>query len=247
MDHPVIDEGFAARHARLAALCSPQARMGARADPDDPAAVLAMQIVLHIPKRVPPARSGLLAAAAAASVAVCLDERVSEGGAWDEPVAAWMSSRIRKVARRARGAQWAAVQELDGVTSTVNGAQARAFVPGPVGALDSRLKRLQISGTDLENDTPGADQDDLPVLWVNSSLGMTVGKEAAQVGHASMLLAAALSTARVAKWASNDYACTVREADPGRWAQLLAAGGVVVRDAGFTEIAPGSPTVIACW
>ncbi|MDT9121218.1 hypothetical protein RSW84_27630, partial [Escherichia coli] len=41
----------------------------------------------------------------------------------------------------------------------------------------------------------------------------------------------------------------VRQATPERWADLLAADAagtaVAVRDAGFTEIAPGSVTVIA--
>jgi peptidyl-tRNA hydrolase len=41
----------------------------------------------------------------------------------------------------------------------------------------------------------------------------------------------------------------VREADPPRWAslagQVAEGGAVAVRDAGFTEVAPGSMTVIA--
>jgi len=37
----------------------------------------------------------------------------------------------------------------------------------------------------------------------------------------------------------------VRTAAPGRWAELTASGLPVVRDAGFTEIAPGSVTVVA--
>nr|WP_228541337.1 peptidyl-tRNA hydrolase [Nocardia sp. XZ_19_369] len=211
--------------------------------------VQAMQIVLHLPKVDPPPRSAVLAAAATASVALCLDERVGPGGEWAERYLAWKRSRIRKVSRRARGAQWLAANEVDGVTVEVEGVQARALVPGPVGEVDPRIKRLQIGGTDLEHDEPGPADPELPVLWVNSALGMTVGKAAAQVGHASMLLAGALSAAQALRWAEREFRCSVRDADEGLWRTLadqVARGtAVAVRDAGFTEVAPGSMTVIA--
>lgn len=235
--------GFRARHAELAR------GYGGLGDPADPAAVLAMPMVLHLPKADPPARSALLAAAASSVVALCLDERVGPGGVWEAGYLRWKRSRIRKVARRARGAQWVAANEVDGVTVEVDGAQARALVPGPVGAVDPRIKRLQIGGTDLEHDEPGPPALDLPVLWVNAALGMTLGKTAAQVGHASMLLAGAVSAEAAWRWAAADFACAVRDADGDRWralTDLVSAGtAVAVRDAGFTEIAPGSLTVIA--
>ena len=241
-------DGFAARHAVLAA------GYGNRPDPADPAQVLAMPIVLHIPKADPPARSALLAAAASATVALCLDERVgpdADGtpGPWQHALREWTDARIRKVSRRARGAQWLAAQDVDGVTVDVDGAQARALVPGPVGDLDPRIRKLQIGGTDLEHDEPGPVPDGVPTLWVNGALGMTVGKAAAQVGHAAMILAGAMSAERALAWAADDFRCAVRDADPATWAALGGdvAGGraIAVRDAGFTEVAPGSMTVIA--
>jgi peptidyl-tRNA hydrolase len=242
---PVRDEAaeFAARHAELAR------GYGGGGDPDDPAMVQAMQLVLHIPKADPPARSALLEAAAAAAVAVCLDPRSGPGGAWEPRYLAWKRSRIRKVARRARGAQWVAAGEVDGVTVEVDGAQARAFVPGPVGEIDQRIRKLQIGGTDLDHDEPGPADPASPVLWVNAALEMSVGKAAAQVGHASMLLAGALPVDAAATWAGRGFRCAVRAADEQQWAGLVAevAAGraVAVRDAGFTEVAPGSMTVIA--
>ncbi|MEV0298934.1 aminoacyl-tRNA hydrolase [Nocardia sp. NPDC050710] len=236
-------EGFRHRHAELAL------GYGGAGDPGDPDLVQAMQMVLHLPKVDPPPRSALLAAAAAASVAVCLDERVGPGGPWEQRYLAWKRSRIRKVARRARGAQWLAANEVDGVTVEIDGAQARALVPSAVVDVDPRIKRLQIGGTDLEHDKPGAPDPELPVLWVNSALGMTLGKSAAQVGHASMLLAGALSPESAWRWAERGFHCSVREADAEQWrslaAQVSAGSAVAVRDAGFTEIAPGSLTVIA--
>ncbi|MFE3293262.1 peptidyl-tRNA hydrolase [Rhodococcus sp. NPDC059234] len=243
-----LDAGFRARHAVLAA------GYGDRPDPDDPSLVLAMPLVLHIPKADPPARSALLAAAATATVALCLDERVGAGadgepGPWSADYRAWTGARIRKVARRARGAQWLAAQSVDGVTAEVGGAQARALVPGPVGALDARIRKLQIGGTDLDHDRPGDPDDGTVVLWIDGSLGMTVGKAAAQVGHAAMILAGAMTAEQAWQWARDDFRCAVRDAEPDRWSALvgeLAAGrAVAVRDAGFTEVAPGSTTVAA--
>lgn len=241
----VLDAGFRARHAELAL------GYGGSGDPEDPALVQAMQMVLHIPKAEPPRRSAVLEASAAAAVALCLDPRVGPGGEWESRYLAWKRSRIRKVARRARGAQWSASGEVDGVTVDADGAQARALVPGPVGEIDPRIRKLQIGGTDLEHDDPGPPDPELPVLWVNSSLEMTVGKAAAQVGHAAMLLAGVLPVEQVFAWAERGFRCGVRDTDPEQWSRLCALvhedapGVAAVRDAGFTEVAPGSMTVIA--
>src|SRR5437763_984168 len=69
---------------------------------EDPATVRAMPIILRIERAEPPGRTPLLEAAAAAALAVCLDERARPGGEWAEPMHAWLDNRIRKVARRAR-------------------------------------------------------------------------------------------------------------------------------------------------
>ena len=100
--------------------------------------------------------------------------------------------------------------------------------------------------------------------WLNPDVPMTAGKAAAQVGHATMLLAALLSGSgrddRIATWAATDFRCAVRIADQSTWLYLLKApicpgddpaatwrdhGVIAVRDAGFTEVAPGTITVLA--
>jgi peptidyl-tRNA hydrolase len=203
--------------------------------------VRAMPVILRL-ERPPAARTPVLEAAAAAALAVCLDPRSQPGGEWHDLVAAWVGTQIRKIARRARGAHWAAVQELPGVTWEVDGAQARALLPGPVDDVPRVVSRLQIGGTELEPDEPGPPPEGVPVIWVNAALNLTVGKAAAQVGHASMLYAAAHDLTEVPPFA-------VRHADGERWTQLCAAVGrgeaVAVRDAGFTEVAPGTITCIA--
>ena len=221
---------LAARYGTAAAVIPPEADGVTRA----------MPVVLRL-ERPPAPRTAVLEAAASAALALCLDPRAEPGGEWHDAVTVWVAARIRKIARRARGAHWEAVQELPGVTWSVGGAEARALVPGPVDEVPRALSRLQIGGTDLDADEPGPPPPDAPVIWVNAALEMTVGKAAAQVGHASMLFAAARGLTEVPAFA-------VRDAAPARWAELCAAAdrgeAVAVRDGGFTEVAPGTITCI---
>ena len=80
------------------------------------------------------------------------------------------------------------------------------------------------------------------MIWVNAALEMTVGKAAAQVGHASMLDAAARGLTDGAAVRRAD----ARPASGGRSCAGASSAGdaVAVRDAGFTEVAPGTITAI---
>lgn len=232
-------------HARL------RAGSAGAEDAEDRSTVRSMPIVLHLPKAERPGRTPLLEAVAGAVIELCVDERVAPGGEWHEAYGAWLDARMRKIARRARGAQWRTALEVPGVIREVQGCSARACVPGPVDEVDPRLGRLQIGGTDLERDDPGPPPPGVPVVWIDGALEMSVGKAAAQVGHGVMLLAAVMDRSRFEQWIADGLPVAVREAGRSRWRELgdavaaRAPGVAAVVDAGYTEVAPGSLTVIA--
>jgi peptidyl-tRNA hydrolase len=237
------DLTFGERYRRL------HDRLGA-ADPD-PDVIWAMPMALYLPKAQPPTRTAVLEAAARSAILLCLDERAGGDGPWAAALDTWCGISIRKIARRARsGAHWEAAQAVPGVTVESGGAAVRAVVPSPVTDVDKRISRLQIEGTDLPADDPGPPGADVPVrLWINPHLSMTVGKAAAQAGHGSMLAVRLLTEDQAQQWFSGGCRLSVRTATEAQWADLLARESrdetVAVRDAGFTEIEPGSVTVIA--
>ncbi|MGV0346834.1 aminoacyl-tRNA hydrolase [Corynebacterium coyleae] len=211
-------------------------------DPNDPSTVQAMQLATNLPKQDPPSRNAVLVCAARAVVAVCLDSRAGIDGFWRDGVEQWYSHRIRKVARRARNKAWDDVQALPGVTV----GSVRAFVPSAVGDVPHAIAKLQIKGTELEEGEDLPLVEGAPLIAVDSSLAMSAGKAAAQVGHASMLLAAAQDLEWVLDWAEQGFPLNVREVSADQFREYCAhPGAVPVRDAGYTEVAPGSTTVVA--
>ncbi|NEB81573.1 peptidyl-tRNA hydrolase [Streptomyces sp. SID14478] len=212
----------------------------------DEAPQFVLPLVVRIERAAPPARTDALQTAARAVLTILSDERSLGDGAWAQAMRDWQDARIRKVVRRARGAEWRRAEALDGITVTGESAEVRVFPPVPLDGWPKDLARLQVSGTDLTDpEEPAAPDLDAPVLWFNPALDMTAGKSMAQAGHGAQLAWWELSEVQRKEWREAGFPLSVRVAEPDRWEPLTRAGLPVVRDAGFTEIVPGSCTVVA--
>jgi peptidyl-tRNA hydrolase len=204
----------------------------------------ALPLVLRLERADPPTRTDALEAAARAVLLLLTDDRAQTE--WRDTVEAWERGRIRKVVRRARGAEWRRAEALAGVTLTHRSAQVRVFPPVPVEDWPRDLARLQVSGTELEDPVPpAAAPDHVPVLWLNPQLQMSAGKAMAQAGHGVQLAWWELTGEQRREWTERGFDLVVRAPTPARWDELVDSERPMVRDAGFTEIAPGSCTVVA--
>ncbi|MDX3231407.1 peptidyl-tRNA hydrolase [Streptomyces sp. ME19-01-6] len=218
----------------------------------DAAPQFVLPLVVHIEKAAPPARTDALETAARAVLVLLSDQRATAAdGEWAEAVRSWQDARIRKVVRRARGAEWRRAEALPGITlggpAAVDGgpsaAEVRVFPPVPLDGWPKDLAKLQVSGTDLDDPEPPPVPDPAgPVLWLNPEVTMSAGKAMAQAGHGAQLAWWELDDAARAAWRAAGFPLSVRTPSAEHWARLVAGGLPVVRDAGYTEIAPG-PTL----
>jgi peptidyl-tRNA hydrolase len=212
----------------------------------DDAPQFVLPLVARIERAAPPARTDALETAARAVLVMLSDTRSVGDGEWAEAMRSWQDARIRKVVRRARGAEWRRAEALPGITVAGKSAEVRVFPPVPLDGWPKDLARLQVSGTDLDDPEPPAGPDPAaPVLWLNPEVGMSAGKAMAQAGHGAQLAWWDLDDVARAAWRDAGFPLAVRTAAPAHWRDLTTAGLPVVRDAGFTEVAPGSCTVVA--
>lgn len=207
----------------------------------------AMQLVVHVVKDPAPEHLAVLRSTAS-TVALAL--AAFTGPEADEEVRArtehWRSGPIRKVVRRARGAGWTRQLAVPGVFVHAGEVEVAAHVPGPVDEVHPELARLQVGGLVLEGGDDGRDDPDAPVrILLNPHVEMTTGKAAAQVGHAAQLVLESLGPDRAAAWVGDGAPVSVGTAGDGEWEQLRRDAPVVVADGGFTEVAPGTVTVVA--
>nr|WP_308800956.1 peptidyl-tRNA hydrolase [Streptomyces polyasparticus] len=212
----------------------------------DEAPQFVLPLVVRLEKTAPPARTDALETAARAVLVMLSDPRSVGDGEWAQAMSDWQDARIRKVVRRARGGEWRKASALPGITVTGKSAEVRVFPPVPLDGWPKELAKLQVSGTELDDpEQPPAPDPAAPVLWMSPDVDMSAGKAMAQAGHGAQLAWWELSDADRDAWREAGFPLAVRTATPERWAALTTSGLPVVRDAGFTEIAPGSCTVVS--
>jgi peptidyl-tRNA hydrolase len=177
--------------------------------------------------------------------------------AWRASFRAWSERSFRKVTLRARGAAWSKVQALEGGAGEVRGIEViRALPPRLRSECGPLLKGLQVYNPETASlppdPAPPAELTSAHAMRFvfNPGATMSVGKQVAQIAHAVLMCAGSAWVehpayqAAFAAWRVEDYPGAILPSS--RWEALLReADGVVVRDAGLTEVEPGTATVLA--
>jgi peptidyl-tRNA hydrolase len=198
-----------------------------------------LPLVVRVEKAQPPARTDALEAAARAVLFMV----TTDDPEWRAAVDAWQGNRIRKVVRRARGAEWRRAAARPGITVAHRTAEVRVYPPIPLDEWPRDLSRLQVSGTELDDPAPPRPAaPGTPLVLLSPGVEMTAGKAMAQAGHAAQLGLWSLAPEVAAAWAADGFPLAVRPATKPQWDAAARSGAPVVHDAGFTEVTPGSAT-----
>ena len=209
----------------------------------------ALQMAARVEKVDPPLLEDIFCAAALGVVMMLDHAKSLPDGDWHDEVAAWNGSRIRKIMRRARASAWQRAQEVPGLTVVHGTAEVRIFVPGLIDAAPPELSKLQIRSSPLDEpeqvDTmPGVEAPTLLVA-LDPAVEMSWGKRAAQVAHASQRCWEKLDRTQRMDWNAATRSVRVITPTAELWERVVADAPVVIRDGGFTEIAPGTRTAAA--
>jgi peptidyl-tRNA hydrolase len=184
-------------------------------------------------------------------------------------VRTWCSARIRKVVKRAHGAKWDKMVRLAlGDDGSHEGAvvmdperalpgavlvrdfgptMASVLVVAPMRASDQppALRRLQVSGLELDKTIWK-----VPVagcrlrIMLDDGVRMSTGQAIAQAGHATQIAFRELPDDRYAEWAEAGFPIDASWGDV-EGACMATPPDVVITDAGFTEVRPGTRTCAA--
>jgi peptidyl-tRNA hydrolase len=165
---------------------------------------------------------------------------------------AWHRTAVRKVAVRA------SAEELDAVLATHEGfldGRGLACLPPMLRSQAGEPLGSLPAFTDAKRPAEPTSQpppDAIALTYVlNAELGLSQGKAMAQAGHGALMCADDPKLGdrgpRAAAWRTWEEAgrpARVIEAGPDEFARRRGAGGAVVRDAGFTQVAPGTVTLV---
>lgn len=165
---------------------------------------------------------------------------------WQEWVDADYGKSVRRIRRPAEHDRL--LKYLDHATSfSVGGATAYAFAPMLQMDYPSALRKLQVTGLQLQGDNQESQAFSLgsnavPAFAINADITMTTGKTAAQLAHGVMLwvLKAQLKHwDELLRWTQNPGLAVSYESFPSG----LGDPKSTVVDNGHTELDPQTPTV----
>jgi hypothetical protein len=165
--------------------------------------------------------------------------------AGEEALEEWRP-RPGKVVLRARGGQWdELLQEEE--RRVVNDDAVVALPPRRRSERGPLLERMQAMTSELAPPPAAADPHPDPVALtylVNPAVEMSSGKTLAQIAHAAVMAA---DSGEVEAWVASGCPARVLIPPPGRFTELCGSPGLAARveDAGLTEVAPGTVTVLA--
>ena len=206
-------------------------------------------MAVRVEKLDPPTTTAICAAAALATIGLLEDDRSRPGGSWHEAVAAWNGDRIRKLVRRGRASAWDRAQVPDGVTVERDGAEVRAYVPGPLDEAPEALAKLRIKSTALDEveQVSTLPQVSGLMIAVTPLVEMSWGKQAAQCAHAGQWAWMRSDSEIVARWDVAGRPITIVHPSPALWDGVADTAPVQIRDGGYTEIPAGTRTAVAWW
>jgi hypothetical protein len=185
----------------------------------------------------------------AGAAAIACVQRFSSGEHDAGAFAAWRE-RPRKVVLRARGGQWPQLlQRRHALAGAADGEAVVALPPRGPSQGDELLGRMQAMTSELAPPPDGdhlAHEHDAPPLTylLNPSVTMSSGKAMAQVAHAAVMAA---ERPGLAEWVTGGCGARVRVPAAARFDSLCSGDEPLARvvDAGLTEVAPGTVTVLA--
>lgn len=219
--------------------------ISAHADPENEAP-WAMQIIVkedHLPTPLE------LAAAVSHAVLAYLDTATVDP-ARGAAVKRWMDGRIRKVLRRAKNSRWDVLEAEDGLTTTTGNTTVRVFTPSSMDEIPKNISRCQVSGLKTADEVLSqvSDYEDILVkpplvIYQNRSLNMSPAKAAVAAAHVAHLVSDRMDDEGYEKWRNLGFPLSVSSLGTiENFAADLAT--VAIRDAGLTEVVPGSITAI---
>lgn len=241
-------------HPAMAELANPvsndEIAARARAEQDDP---LAMYLVVRQAYLDIVDAAGLIEAGAQATVR-CVDEYLDDP-AHTDAFHEWYAGSFRKITLRADEKQWARLHEEFDLALGLDPFHNMLGYDLPVVAAlpplrkserPQLLKRLQaFKGEPFQLPAFETAAADAVTLVVNDAVEMSLGKTIAQAGHAALVLLKLKQGGWQQDWRQAELPFRVRSAG-GAWETVIERNEcAVIRDAGITEVAPRSATVLA--